>query len=47
VSRRPEAGDSLSFSAPLDQFYEPEALLAHPDEPLVRDVELGEHDERE
>jgi hypothetical protein len=39
--------DSLSFSDPLDQFYEPEALLAHPDEPLIRDVELGEHDERE
>ena len=35
VSRRPEAGDSLSFSAPLDQFHEPEALLAHPDEAIT------------
>ena len=39
--------DSLSFSDPLDQFYEPEALLAYPDEPLILDVELGEHHERE
>lgn len=31
----------------LEEVDEPIAALAHPDEPLVRDVQLGLHDERQ
>jgi hypothetical protein len=34
-------------AALFDEVDEAEAALAHPDEPLVRDVELGVHDEGE